>query len=301
MTSPAQRHAASDSAPLLILFPFMLPRLFQLVLLLIALLCANHAASQTANDREIAAAFAPVIYQALGDKPRSDYITNFDFDGDWRGDNNWESAEDKKFPLKAYIYYSVSETATHFFIHYAVFHPRDYKGGEVKGRILSDLIREGAKRGTEHDPTGLLDEAGVAHENDLEGCLLVVEKNGSELSRGRVVYVETLHHSEFSRYLPTETGSKGFGVFRLDGGGRVLLYIEPKGHGIETYLGDDKQTAKKAFLIYKFTGKAENPEQEQDGSVGYDLVPIQTSLWANAIKHSRKVPISLTARLTTMG
>ena len=37
-------------------------------------------------DEEIAARFAPVFYQALGDKPRSDYITNFDFDGDWRAD-----------------------------------------------------------------------------------------------------------------------------------------------------------------------------------------------------------------------
>ncbi len=41
------------------------------------------------NEREIAARFAPIFYQALGDKPRSDYITNFDFDGEWRGENNW--------------------------------------------------------------------------------------------------------------------------------------------------------------------------------------------------------------------
>jgi hypothetical protein len=107
------------------------------------------------NEREVAARFAPTFYQALGDKPRSDYITNFDFDGDWRGDNNWEHVDDKSFPLRAYIYYSVSETQTHFFVHYAVFHPRDYKGGERKGLILSEIIREGAKRGSDHDPTGV--------------------------------------------------------------------------------------------------------------------------------------------------
>src|ERR1700751_2596096 len=90
-------------------------------------------------DREVAARFAPTFYQALGDKPRSDYITNFDFDGDWRGDNNWTNSANLDFPLKAHIYYSVSETATHYFIHYAVFHPRDYKGGEHKGAILSEL------------------------------------------------------------------------------------------------------------------------------------------------------------------
>src|ERR1700704_2889032 len=133
------------------------------------------ASSERAGDsdhgREVAARFAPVFYQALGDKPRSDYITNFDFDGDWVGDNNWEHLDDKEFPLRAYIYYSVSETRTHYFIHYAVFHPRDYKGGERKGLILSEIIREGTKHATDHDPTGLMAEAGVAHENDMEGVL----------------------------------------------------------------------------------------------------------------------------------
>ena len=80
---------------------------------------------QTPADREIAARFAPVFYQALGDKPRSDYITNFDFDGDWLGNNNWRNTDNLKFPLRAYVYYSVSETQTHYFIHYAVFNRAD--------------------------------------------------------------------------------------------------------------------------------------------------------------------------------
>ena len=262
----------------------MFPRLSPAVCFLIAFSSAVTALSQSgARDREIAATFAPVFYQALGDKPRSDYITNFDFDGDWRGDNNWDHTDDKKFPLKAYVYYSVSETATHFFIHYAVFHPRDYKGGQRKGRILSEIIREGVKSGTERDPTGLLKEAGVAHENDMEGCLIVVAKSGNDLDRVRVVFVETLHHNDFSRYLLGEPAPKGFGLFRLDGA-HPLLYVEPKGHGIEAYLGDEKQTVKKEFLVYKFTGKAEDPEQDQDGSVGYDLLPIQQTLWARAAK-----------------
>src|SRR5205814_6630241 len=100
----------------------MFPRLLQSVCLLIFFLSLT-AFSQPTRDREIAAVFAPIFYQALGDKPRSDYITNFDFDGDWRGDNNWEHTDDKNFPLRGYVYYSVSETQTHFFLHYAVFHP----------------------------------------------------------------------------------------------------------------------------------------------------------------------------------
>jgi len=137
----------------------------------------------SATDRDIAARFAPVFYQAIGDKPRGDYITNFDFDGDWRGDNNWKNTDDKKFTLRGYIYYSVCETATHYFIHYAVFHPRDYKGGQTKGRLLSDIIREGVDIANKYDPTGLAAEATVAHENDMEGALVVVAKSGADLAK----------------------------------------------------------------------------------------------------------------------
>lgn len=239
----------------------------------------SQSTGERSADREVATRFAPIFYQALGDKPRSDYLTNFDFDGDWRGDNNWEHVDDKKFPLKAYVYYSVSETASHFFIHYAVFHPRDYKGGETRGRILSELIREGIKSGTNSDPTGLLEEAGVAHENDMEGCLIVVAKTGDGLS-GAVVLLETLHHNQFSRYVPGDQAPKGFGLLRFEGA-HALLYVEPRGHGIESYTGDEKQTAKKEFVIYKCTGKAEEPAESNDGSVGYELLPLET-LWSKA-------------------
>ena len=263
----------------------MFPRLSLPVCLLVLLLSVVTAFAQSAPDREIAAAFAPVFHQALGDKPRSDYITNFDFDGDWRGDNNWEHTDDKSFPLRAYIYYSVCETSTHFFIHYAVFHPRDYKGGERKGLILSEIIREGVKAAGDNDPTGLMSEAGVAHENDLEGVLVVVAKNEKDLKRARPVFVEAFHHSDFTPYVTGESAPKGFGLFRTEER-RVLFYVEPKGHGIEAYSGDEKQTAKKEknkeFVIYKFTGKPEDPDKRKDDSVGYELLPIQTTLWPRA-------------------
>src|SRR3990172_9648790 len=190
-----------------------------------------HVQQTITHDRDIASTYAPIFYQALGSNPRSDYLTNFNFDGDWRGDNNWDNADQKKFPLKAYVYYAVSETATHFFIHYAVFHPRDYKGGARKGTILSELIREGARRGGKYDPTGLADETALAHENDMEGCLVTVTKNGVEPTRGTVAFVETLHHNSFSKYAALETGREGLTAVKLKGR-QALLYVEPKGHGI---------------------------------------------------------------------
>jgi hypothetical protein len=101
-------------------------------------------------DREIAVRFAPDFHQGVIGNERFDYITNFDFDGDWHGNNNWEHAADTRYPMKAYVYYSVSETPTHYFVHYAAFHPRDWKGGEKTGRFLSGTIRNGTRSGPTH-------------------------------------------------------------------------------------------------------------------------------------------------------
>ena len=195
---------------------------------------SSYGAASVNRDREIAAAFAPVFYQGLGDNARADFITNFDFDGDWRGDNNWAHADDKRFPMRAYVYYAVSETPTHFFVHYAVFHPRDYKGGGTKGVLLSEAIRAGASAGGRYDPTGLSSEAVLAHENDMEGCLVVAAKSGEDPKGARVVYVETLGHDRFQKYAAGGSGASGFKSFETEEG-RPVLYVESKGHGVSAY------------------------------------------------------------------
>jgi Zn-dependent protease with chaperone function len=235
------------------------------------------------REREIASIFAPIFYQGLGEHPRYDYITNFDFDRDWRGDNNWNNAANPKFPLKAYVYYAVRETPAHYFIHYAAFHPRDYKGGKRMGRFLSKAIRKGVTLGGRYDPTGRADEAVLAHENDLEGCLVVAEKNGDDLRRARVVFVETLAHNKFYKYVPEGAPREGFETIILQGQ-RPKLFVEPKGHGIEAYRGDEQQLkdCRNGTLLYTFTGRAEDSAKRPKGPVGYDLVPISTTLWPPA-------------------
>lgn len=232
-----------------------------------------------ARDREIAARFAPIFYQGVGSQRRSDYITNFDFDGDWRGDNNWANAGDRRFPLKAYVYYGVNETSTHFFIHYAVFHPRDYKGGRWGNALLS--IRDGFKRGRADDPSGMAGELALAHENDMEGCLVVVAKQGSDLERATVTCVETLAHNRFLKYVPENNPLRGFKRVLLEDQ-RPLLYIEPKGHGIKSYERHEKASARKDMLIYTFTGTASDPEDQKERTVGYDLIPLYETLWQRA-------------------
>ncbi|MDE0828382.1 MAG: M48 family metalloprotease [Vicinamibacterales bacterium] len=156
------------------------------------------------GDHEIAGRFAPTFHQALGPESRFDYITAFDFDGDWRGDNNWVNAADERRSLAASVYYAVSETRTHYFVVYAAFHPRDYKGGNERGALLSEVLRVG-----DFDPTGLSQDAVLAHENDMEGVLVVARKAGPEPRFAEVVRVETLAHNAFLKYTPSGVQPSG--------------------------------------------------------------------------------------------
>lgn len=272
-------------------------RTLPLPALILLLLCAHTnahaqrgARAGAARERQVAARFAPVFRQALGDHPRADYITNFDFDGDWRGDNNWKNADDPKYRLRAYVYFAASETATHFYAHYALFHPRDYKGGSTAGPLLSDAIREGVRRGGKYDPTGLSGEAVLAHENDMEGCLVVAEKDGEDPARARVVLVETLAHDRFFKYAPEGAQAPAsFARVRLEGQS-PLLFVEARGHGVLAFDGGDKQESRRGTLVYTFAGRADDPEAagREKETIGYELVPLYDTLWRRAVSGSKE-------------
>jgi hypothetical protein len=239
-------------------------------------------------DKQIAAQFAPIVYQGLGSDPRADYITNFDFDGDWKGDNNWDNLDNRSYTLRASIYYSVSETPTHYFVHYAFFHPRDYKGDLAQSQLLDLIIAEGLKQAG-RDPTGgLAEDVALSHENDLEGCLVVAEKSGQDLARAQVKYVETMAHNNYFKYCPGK-GRAGICEAIEMKGNRPLVFVEPKGHGPSSYSGSQRQlkSSINGVMIYSFAGRAEDPDRvKADGgkekSIGYDLISIYDTLWLRA-------------------
>src|SRR4051812_19412922 len=75
--------------------------------------------------------WAPRIHQDTDSTNyKADYITKFNFDGDYAGMNNWNNL-DNYTTVPAYVYFAVSETLTHWFIHYAFFHPRDWDDGII--------------------------------------------------------------------------------------------------------------------------------------------------------------------------
>jgi hypothetical protein len=189
---------------------------------------------------EIAAQFAPVILHETGVNPKADAITNFDFDGDWAADNNWDNLS--HFGTPSYVYYSVVESDTHYFIAYALFHPRDYSSVCVWF---------------------------VCHENDMEGAFITVQKQGDS---GIVKLVETKAHTG----MPTTDKP-----FYIDGQFALRVQKQGHGVYPLTEKKFLAFKKKNNILRYDYKGVAEDPNGAKNGSFGYELLPIVDTLWAH--------------------
>jgi hypothetical protein len=127
----------------------------------------------------------------------------------------------------------------------------------------------------------------------MEGCLVVAAKDGDDPVRARVVLVETLAHDRILRYTPEgATSAEGApalsGRVRLEGG-RPVLHVEPKGHGVWAYDGGESQDSRHGTLVYRFEGRAEDPEANaRQEEVGYALVALFDTLWPRARAGSKE-------------
>ena len=228
--------------------------------------CAEGLAAEKAEYRSLAEYYAPVIYQEAHSAVL-DSITRFDFDGDWNGANNWKNAY--LYDLPGYVYYAVIESTKHYFVTYAFYHVRDYTARPFEGFAPK-----------------------TEHENDMEGCTLTIEKDGSQW--GRPLLLETLAHDQFYAY--ENPYNKGIlaGNIPLEGAIVFLkqedqthhrqpaLYIEPEGHGVKAA---NEQVKDSNFqhpgMIYRFAGRgAEVPQNNKDPDVSYELISIEETLWA---------------------
>ncbi|MCI0622437.1 MAG: hypothetical protein L0387_12380 [Acidobacteria bacterium] len=228
--------------------------------------------------RALAEYYAPVVYQE-SKSAVLDYITRFDYDGDWNGANNWRNAY--RYELRAYVYYGVVESTNHVFITYAFYHPRDFTARPLEGMAPK-----------------------TEHENDMEGCMLVVERDKTRW--GRPILLETLAHDHFYKYdNPKYRRVKKLkNALPLDGSIVFLkevdnthhqqpaVYIEPEGHGVKAATEQVRAEGfKHPGIIYRFAGRgAEVPRNNNDPDVSYDLISIEDSLWA---KRSEIGPSSL--------
>jgi Zn-dependent protease with chaperone function len=202
---------------------------------------------EESQDRKIAALYAPVFHVGVTRNARYDLPTSFDFDGDQRADNNWQNADSSGYRPRGYVYYNLSETETHYLINYTLFFPVDDK------RVF--------------------ESQGEVHENDMESCLVVVEK--SEAGTGRVVVVEVLGEEGLRKYIPNAALLGGFESIRLQEG-RPPLFVDPKGHRIMAFRGDEVRNLEyvRDLLSYEYAGRADDPTQARQKRVGYELVSL---------------------------
>jgi hypothetical protein len=222
-------------------------------------------AEENPKYRALAEYYAPVVYQE-SKSAVLDFITKFDYDGDWNGSNNWRNAY--LHDLAGYVYYAVIESTNHYFITYSFFHPRDYTAQPFEGFAPK-----------------------TEHENDMEGMTLTIEKDTTEF--GRPILLETLAHDHFYIYANPDYVRVQSGRVRLDGPIIFLskqdamhqsapaIYIEPEGHGVKA-AGADILAADFDFpgIIYRFTGRgAEVPRNNRDPDASYDLISIEDTLW----------------------
>ena len=223
------------------------------------------APAQAAPSRaELALRWAPIHYQdvdttgshALAGK--ADFITRYDFDGNLNGRDNWDNAGRN---TSAAAYYSVSETSTHWYLTYFFFHPRDW---------VDHPFFE------------------TEHENDGEGILEIVEKDGS--AYGVLKGAVTVAHSDFYSYIPAGSnwtnGSETIdGTLQLassphDGFQHPVTAQEAKGHGLKArpqydIIGD-------GIVYYPSANVSEAPGSADDRDVRYQLIDIFASggMWA---------------------
>lgn len=221
--------------------------------------------------RELAEHWAPVIFQDTDETAaKADYITRFDFDGNWRGWDNYDHLDDYAASLPAYVYYWVVETDTHWFIGYAMFHPFDW--AELDACL------------------------GDCHENDLEGVLAVIMKDGSNF--GQFLLLHTVFHKKYPSYQdPDHDPSSGTMCTPTCGDldcdefyssnvsfefNNPRVYVESHGHGIRASLDWESSGFPGGDgIIYRYTGAAGVPPSPISGAVqvGYDLQDIQ-ELWS---------------------
>jgi len=214
---------------------------------------------------DLAFHYAPIHYQDTdsSDYP-SDYITAFDYDSDRISTNNWDNRGNGQWP--AAVYYSVVESCTHYFISYAFYHPRDW----------SDTIFD------------------QEHENDLEGAIMAVSKDGS--SYGALQGMITVFHTNFYSYTPAgspltsghESIDGTISFESRDGVSRPKTVQEAKGHGLKAwpYASDFDGSANQDGIIYHpVQGPGAIPTSGNDRNVAYQLLDIlgTNGMWSAAL------------------
>lgn len=213
--------------------------------------------------RDLAEHYAPLVCQETWLEPKADFLARVDYDGDWRGDNNWDN-----LPVgssQAYVYYAAMETSTHYFLVYDLFHPRRY---------ADDCA------------------AGGCHENSTTGLILTIRKDGSKYGRLQVMQTRA-QNSVFSYAADSRIRE---GAHRINAEVRLwrdshpVVFVESGSHGVFGAADPERSrfsTERMDFtastgVTYRFGGAAARPAHPNDREVSYELLSAYEHWWARA-------------------
>jgi hypothetical protein len=205
------------------------------------------------GNADLAYRWAPIHYQDTSSAYYpADYLAPVDYDGDWNTLNNWEDLDANTAGLVGTVYYSVVETSTDWYIVYGFFHARDWKDYPVN--IFS-------------------------HENDMEGLLEVVHKDGS--TYGTLNAMVTLAHDNLYSYLPPgspytagDQNIDGNVIMQdFDGASHPASFQEDRGHGCFAWDGGAFPGGD-GIVYHPSQGGGSVPTGGDDRSVSYRLVDV---------------------------
>jgi hypothetical protein len=230
--------------------------------------------------KTLAGKYAPLLYQATNtESPQYDYLTRFDFDGDWVAENNVISVKNAS-KFEASLYYSVTETKSHFFITYSFFYP--YRFAEEEDDRFGNDVSGGLVVVRKIDEAPLAVETYFKKDNDERSFSFVTEESGL------VTAGKTFTDFHFDGLYPAAT---------LFPDGRYVGYLSSRKHESCLWLDENngfldgcilnagvKNSMQKIEYVFKdgmvdALSKEGGKYPQAKQSVGYGLVHLLDSWW----------------------
>jgi hypothetical protein len=197
-----------------------------------------------AEAATLSARWAPVFVQDTShEHPERDRPLRVDFDGNWDATDNWHNTTPAVEHMKPVAYGSAILTATHAFLTYTLFFPRDWAS---------------------------LCLPYICHDNDLEVVLLVVERGRTANEPGRLVLVETKAHRSY-------VAVRGSDVARA-AEQRPLIRVESGGHGMYAVRSRDRVEGSPHWFVPERATTPVAPSANASLE-RYELLSLRATLW----------------------
>lgn len=231
---------------------------------------------------QLAGKYAPLLHgETFADAPHYDYPTRFDLDGDWVAFNNVDYIKASALKIEPNVYFSVTETQSHYFIFYIFYYPFRY--------AESESARFG---------------------NDVSGSMVVVRKSDQAPVAVETYYKMQEWDERSVSYITTESGFIPAGEtptsMKFDGmldasvlfpNGHYVAYLSARKHESCLWLDENNSyldgcqlnagiKASMSYVEFKYKGGAVTELSKVGGKfpavasdVGYGLIHLLDSWW----------------------